>query len=371
MNLRTLYKNLLLVGLIGLLATACNKVHEPNNNIDQHRAQQLDNLRDILCAAPNGWHMVYFPDVNKSLNTNISENYKTHERATIDVFLLKRMGVGGYNLFVKFEPNGKMAIITDIAYHPTDSESSYTPQYHTEISQAEYGLSVADGLGLYFRTKTMVEELYPFNIKATNRFFVEQMSKDKIVLRTNHYIEHDREYIVMTPNQTPQTDWPAQIKGLIAEKEAFRLRSYSNAKQEIAEDRLCVFQVRLADSKTILYQTTNDFGQGQMKNRLSKSYAKDVFVERRIARYDHLQYELFLKNEQPERTFGGHDGSTYYTGLGSGFAATPEGLEFKPGFRYNDKVIFTHFKRAKEKKEWISQSGIYEGVITFVEKTNN
>lgn len=107
-----------------------------------------------------------------------------------------------------------------------------------------------------------------------------------------------------------------------------------------------------------------------MQYRLSSSFSQDLQSHRKVARYDRMQYELFLKNEQPNRTVHGYDGSTYYTGLGSGYIATESGIEFRPGFKFNEDVIFTEFVRSTDKKEWKSTSGIYTAYITFVEKNH-
>lgn len=154
-----------------VLFTACRKEADWDGlSVTSRENKAVDELKTVLCGAPNGWKMTYFPSINTRLNTDITENYKTEVYSLTDVYLQRRMGVGGYNLFLKFKEGGEMDVLTDIAYAPTDVKSHYTPVYQTEISQAQYGITISDGLTLFFRTNTMQEELYPYQVNATNKF---------------------------------------------------------------------------------------------------------------------------------------------------------------------------------------------------------
>lgn len=357
----------MLVLLAGL--PACReRADEHIGTVTERQQQRIDELKSVLCSAPNGWRMKYFPSLNSRLNTDITENYKTEAHSLTDVYLQRRMGAGGYNLFLKFREGGEMEVLTDIAYAPADVKSHYQPVYQTEIGQAQYGISVSDDLTLFFRTGTMLEELYPFQINATAKFLPVLVSPERILLRTMNYPEPGREWIEMTPLEVPEEQWAEKMNRIIREKEEFRTRSYKDLRQNLKEDRDCVLRIMVTDTRKVVYETSYDFGQQMMQYRLSASYSKDWQSHRKVARYDRMQYELFLKNEQPNLTVHGYDGSTYYTGLGSGYLATENGLEFRPGFKFDEGVVFSEFTHTEGKKEWVSTSGIYTAYITFAEK---
>ena len=183
-----------------------------------------------------------------------------------------------------------------------------------------------------------------------------------------NYPEPGREWIEMTPLEVPEEQWAEKMNRIIREKEEFRTRSYKALRQNLKEDRDCVLRIMVTDTRKVVYETSYDFGQQMMQYRLSASYSKDWQSHRKVARYDRMQYELFLKNEQPNLTVHGFDGSTYYTGLGSGYLATENGLEFRPGFKFDEGVVFSEFTHTEGKKEWVSTSGIYTAYITFAEK---
>lgn len=364
------YKFILTVVSLVLFAACRKEADWDGLSVTSREKKAIDELKTVLCGAPNGWKMTYFPSINTRLNTDITENYKTEVYSLTDVYLQRRMGVGGYNLFLKFKEGGEMDVLTDIAYAPTDVKSHYTPVYQTEISQAQYGITISDGLTLFFRTNTMLEELYPYQVNATNKFLPVVVSPQRIVLTTMNYNETDKEFIELTPLDIPEEHWKDRMKKIINEKEVFRTRSFKDLRQNLKDDRNCILRIVLTATQQVAYETTFDFGQQMMQYRLSSSFSKDLQSHRKVARYDRMQYELFLKNEQPNRTVHGYDGSTYYTGLGSGYIATESGIEFRPGFKFNEDVIFTEFVRSTDKKEWKSTSGIYTAYITFVEKNH-
>lgn len=365
---RSILKGMLMLVLLAGLPACRERTDEHIGTVTERQQQRIDELKSVLCSAPNGWRMKYFPNLNSRLNTDITENYKTEAHSLTDVYLQRRMGAGGYNLFLKFREGGEMEVLTDIAYAPADVESHYQPVYQTEIGQAQYGISVSDDLTLFFRTGTMLEELYPFQINATAKFLPVLVSPERILLRTMNYPEPGREWIEMTPLEVPEEQWVEKMNRIIREKEEFRTRSYKDLRQNLKEDRDCVLRIMVTDTRKVVYETSYDFGQQMMQYRLSASYSKDWQSHRKVARYDRMQYELFLKNEQPNLTVHGYDGSTYYTGLGSGYLATENGLEFRPGFKFDEGVVFTEFTHTEGKKEWVSTSGIYTAYITFAEK---
>lgn len=335
----------------------------------QDETLTIEQLKNTLCDAPNGWHVIYFPKVNYQLNTDITENYKTEHHFAVFRVLLKRMGVGGYNIFVKFNKDGTGKILSDIAYKEKDRETSYNPQYQRQISDMQYDIRIADGLTLFFTTNTMLDQLKLLNINAETRFSPVVMRNDSIIMRTLNYKKGDREQelIIFKKNTIPLEKWESAMERFIIQKKIFRNRGFEDNTFSRKEKRKCVFQVKLKDKQDILYQTNVDINKGLIGDRLMWAVSKNPLTDALIAYYDRIQYEIFLRNEQPDRTVGDVDNSTYYTGLGSGYAATSDGLFFFPGLKYDDDVVFNRFVLTPGKKEWKSTCNNYEASILFVQ----
>ena len=138
-----------MIVLLAGLPACRERTDEHIGTVTERQQQRIDELKSVLCSAPNGWRMKYFPNLNSRLNTDITENYKTEAHSLTDVYLQRRMGAGGYNLFLKFREGGEMDVLTDIAYAPADVKSHYQPVYQPEIGQAQYGISVSDDLTLF------------------------------------------------------------------------------------------------------------------------------------------------------------------------------------------------------------------------------
>ena len=77
-----------------VLFTACRKEADWDGlSVTSRENKAVDELKTVLCGAPNGWKMTYFPSINTRLNTDITENYKTEVYSLTDVYLQRRMGV--------------------------------------------------------------------------------------------------------------------------------------------------------------------------------------------------------------------------------------------------------------------------------------
>lgn len=357
------------VWIVCCLCAGCAK-QEP---VPVHSIESLPvtkNFRDKLCNAPNGWHMRYFPQIDRFLNTNITENIKTNYNSLLPEILSRRLGVGGYNLFVKFHADGTLQMLTDIARFPAESDKSnadrktyYVPDYSLEITEAEYDIKVAEDLNLLFATPTMLDQLKPFGVNVESRFSLVSMEANRIVLRTANYLDAHSEWIELTPLDFPVEEWIAQMKKRIDRKETFRKRSFMPGNRK--SPRPCVLQILLTETAEVVYQSTMDFGYVLMDDRVTYHYSHTRKNGERVARYDRLQYELFYKNEQPEKTIDGYDGSTYYTALGSGYMATEEGICFMPGLKFNEEVVFHEFAE-RNSREWVGISGPYTAKIKFI-----
>lgn len=337
----------------------------------EQRAEALaTNFRKVLTDAPYGWHMRYFPTVSPGLNTDITENIKTSSNALNLNLLARRMGSGGYNLFLKFEEDGSMKVLSDIAYQSTDADNTqsinetyYTPTYNPETANAQYEIKIVEDLNLIITTPTMLDELSGLGINAGKRFSLVSQSPERIVLRSANYLGKDMEWIELTRLDIPLNKWQASMQQFIHRKENFRKRSFASGEQK--EKRLCVLEISLTETGEIIYQSTDEYGYRLMDDRVSRTYNHNDELGKRIASYDRRQYELFYRNEQPERTIAGSDNSTYYTGLGSGYIATNDGVSFLPGFKLNDEIIFQHFKELPG-KQWVAQTGPYTAKIHFI-----
>lgn len=351
----------LLLSIILSSIFALSSCSEKDENTSLDVSQEVESFRNILASAPNGWHMQYFPELNHTLFSDLDENIKTEDNALVPRVLVSRYGVGGYNLFLKFQTDGTMQMLTDIPYYPTDSDiaSFYKPSFNRNISNSLYDIKIADGLNLIFTTNTMLDELSQYRVHATSRFSPVSVSADSIVLRTANYLTGNREYIIMKPLDS-SVEWQNKMDRLINQKETFRTRFYATPQQITLDRRRCILEVLVTATATKVYETTGDadIAYDYAPKRLSTSGWADVAEARRIARYDRLQYDLFVKNERPD--LGEY--SRMFTGLGSGYIATEEGIEFKPGIRYDENVVFTHF-RYRGQKEWTSVVGPFTARI--------
>lgn len=283
----------------------CSKQESiPVRNIEDLSAAK--DFRERLCQAENGWLVRYFPQVDNYLNTNITENIKTNYNSLYPEILSRRLGVGGYNLFVKFQPDGTLKMLTDIAYRQSDADQTemerktyYVPEFNLQVTEANYEIKVAEGLNLILTTPTMLDQLKGFEVNVENRFSPVRVEEDKIVLRTANYLDEGSEWIELTPLDFPMEEWKERMQRRIDRKERFRKRSFATGNQK--SRRPCVLQILLTATGEVVYQSTMDFGYTLMDDRMTYHYGHTRKNGERVARYDRLQYELFYKNEQPER----------------------------------------------------------------------
>lgn len=57
-----------------VLFTACRKEADWDGlSVTSRENKAVDELKTVLCGAPNGWKMTYFPSINTRLNTDITE----------------------------------------------------------------------------------------------------------------------------------------------------------------------------------------------------------------------------------------------------------------------------------------------------------
>lgn len=334
-------------------------------------------LSELLQSAPNGWHMVYFPNVDESLSGDALSNIKTGSQALIHYFQRDRLGIGGYNLFLRFKADGGCDMMSDIPEVSDDLGLRLKPRYSSKLLSVGYQVSLGDDLEFNFMTSSPLDCLSSF---ATNqrvgrfKFTSQDPETGEIRLSTGSYDSPGRELIVMRPIEFSFDDWAGKMERLSEEKERYRNRYFSSNGER--ERRRCVLQIIATRQNTVVYETEYSFGANivSLREELARLIAQSQsFTERdlgMISQYDRRQYSLYYKNEEPSKTVGNVDNSKYYTALSSGYAATLDGLYFFPGFNYQGLARFTSFRRTAE-KEWTAQEGAYTAKITFVTPTND
>lgn len=362
-DMRQILKYFILIFGIPALCISCiNKSYKIFDKSPAERMESAEaNLRKILTSSPGGWHMTYFPELDTSLNTDISANYKTGSEALVPKLLMQKIGMGGFNIFVKFYEDGTADFLSDIPLSPTDLDSYYFAEYREEPFKVGYSIKTADDLNLLFTTSSDFEELFSLTDKVSNRFIPVTISENEIILKTPKYYKKGKEEIIMRKLEVMPEQWKEKMKTLVSRKESFKYRSYNESKTE-QKPGTYVLEVKITASDKVVYRTTLDFGQNFMTSRLRYKSSSDPEIHKRINTYDRKQYALFLKNEETDKTTSGYDGSRYYTGLGSGFIATDDGLIFNPGFVFDENVSFRHFKETT-RGEWVSSVGQYTASI--------
>lgn len=360
-----------LLFLLSSALTACHSTDVEGEAATQRSQTLTTNLRNRLVNVPNGWHLIYFPMVDSTLNSDVTANIKTSSDAITLPKLAQRMGVGGYNAFIKFRSDGTMSILTDIATQPDGkdntaqlNESYYQTTYRTTPEEARYEVQLAEELTLAITTATQWNHLYYATEKASQRFSPMDDDGNRIVLRTANYLEKGNEVAILTPLTFPETEWEDSMRVLVERKERFRRRSFDVGQRK--EGRICVLRIAVKESGETVWQSTSEYGYNLMDDRVTRHFNHNNLMGRRVALYDRRQYELFYRNEQPDRTIPGLDNSQYYTALGAGYVATHWGIRFVPGLRWNEEVNFTHFRELPG-KEWQAESGPYTATITFVD----
>lgn len=370
-NMKNNIKSIILVCLFSLVVCSCSENRDEDSFVASFRQQQaVDNLRTLLVSENNGWQLVYFPKVNNKLNSDVTENIKNTILFKNIFFLQDRLGVGGYNVFIKFNKDGRCQMFSDIPLRPSNDNEKLDPVYSFDVSNSAYQLFIGDDLSIRFTNDSPIERLYEELINANVTFEIDSINiqTKEIRLKTNSYEKSNMEYIVMRPLEYRFDEIPTKLETIKQNAEVYRRRMYQSPTLNTKDNRNCVMSISVKSTGVEVYRSTESFGGNLISQRISMQdeRGRDNRTINLIHKYDVRRYTLFIKNEEPEKTISDIDNSQYYTALGSGYVPTEDGLMFYPGFNYLGIAKFSHFEKISD-KEWKSEDGPYEAKIMFVE----
>lgn len=289
---------LLLLSLLLLFEQCANPVVVTQTS-SQRIQQKIASLDSLLQSAPQGWQLTYFPKVDSLLFTNFSSKL-----IGIDIDK-NRYGFGGHTYWIRFLPGGNLEMLAINGADVTQHKGSY-----------KIGLS--ESLQISFITYLPIHEMVtPQWGGASDLLFVECDWQNRIILRTAHSQEYQRQRIFLTP--LPEDKVPAEEA-----KKALNNRLFFERMQNP--------QIRLKKGSRIYFES-----DVQLNDKFSDGSLNKWRIERR--------YFLFLYNL---RRYGDYNFKGY-NGLGSGYTETPEGLVFFPGFSFDGKHTVNFVKRKGDK----------------------
>lgn len=288
--------------LLLLLMAGCTKEEYDifSESPSQRSQKAVEALYQTLSAAPQGWEMTYFPEIDTSILNNLSINIYTTGAELFNIAERPFIKKGGQIFLVKFKENGNL----DMAVHDAPVQSS-----HYRVTQNTM-------LQLSFISRN-----YIHRYKKSDFLFEKKDKEGNLVFRTNNYLEGDKEYVYLKKIEDKPAIW--SDKNNRTQQNARLFAEWGIRKQLTIKD----------EKQQIVYEST------ETKENKAK------------------QYLIFIRN---------NDATSYnsknYSGLGSGYSASSEGLKFLPGFRYSKDIIFTDFVRTEDK--FISKVGQYTAEIT-------
>ncbi|MDO5615163.1 MAG: DUF4302 domain-containing protein [Cruoricaptor ignavus] len=288
---------IVLSGLFLLVSCQREQEHLFSESPAQRTQNGISALKKILTSSENGWKMIYFPNVDKNKFSDINFNVYSHESSLL--FLGNETGFGGYTFWVKFSENGTLEMKSDISQEARNNSVF-----------SDYGITLVSGVQLSFITKNYIHGLVNPSFLGASDFIYSHTDNDgKLVFKTTTHSTEDSEYIVLEKIKNG-TDWQMQIDNI-------------------------------AEQKTL-------FESWQKPILTIKNNAEEVVFQSNYARGDYFnhnsRYALFIKDHEPN-SFS----PVYFSGVGSGYTYTENGMLFYAGLKYNDEVRFTDFKRSGDK----------------------
>lgn len=273
----------------------------------QRTQGSIISLREELINAKDGWLFSYFPMVDSLKFSDLNKNIKNSDNAIF--FLNREYEEGGYHFYMKFNDKGTVEMLSDQNY-----ETATTPVTSDfEIKQNTY-------TQLSFTTYNYVHQLL-----KSDFLFWKKDTDGRLILRTNKYLDKNKEYVVMTPIRLKDNERPTDKMYQIF---------YQKFRFEKAENPVLI-----------------------IKNPQGDTLFKSNHIARKISK--EKRYTVFVKNWQPNFYI-----SNYYSGLGSGYMPTETGLFFYPGIRLNENIVFRTFTLATPNTYTATQAG-YTAEITF------
>lgn len=304
MNVR-FFNNLFIVFVSFWIAVSCHQEEElffektPSERIISAK----DSLMHTLISSPNGWEMIYFPNLENKFN-DLSRNLIASKYYGV-IFIEQDYGQGGYHLFLKFNKNGEVEMLSD---------NSFTSKENLKISK----FSISHGS---YTQLNFISPNYIFETGQTSFLYFKKDADGSLIFSTNKYPNNTNEYIVLKPIAKDK-DWKPMMKEI--------------------------------------YDTKLQFEQKNIKNMsVNNPYGEEVFTTN-FAQAKHTdagkRYTIFIKNMQPHVL-----NSKYYIGVGSGYVTTEDGILMLPGIKINDSVNFTHFKQ--KGNQYIANQKGFQAII--------
>ncbi|WP_329905252.1 DUF4302 domain-containing protein [Porphyromonas pogonae] len=274
--------------------------------------QSIALIREKLVSAENGWEMTYFPHVDSTKFSDIRKDLNEIPHGFS--FIRSYFGIGGYKFFIKFYRNGTLEMLSDRV-----PDKPRTSQF--EVSMGAYAQ-------LSFTTPN-----YHLIGRQNDFLFNEETSDGQLVFRTLRHKDQGMEYIVM--KKLPLGSSIVDIARKVSEN-----RTHF--------EKMGRYILTITDAKGRVRYETNYAPNPQ------QTYSD------RIINPD-VRYIAFLRKEDLDLTKTGR------TGLASGYSPSLEGVEFFPGLRFSQEILFNYFTM-KSENHYISEVKGFKATITYPKK---
>lgn len=290
-----------LAAILSLLS-GCQKyranVPAPTGSPTSRHLSSMASLREELVSSPEGWSVLYFPRCDSLLFSNPDELIR-------QTGFRGRLGYGGSSFVMRFGKDGRVEMRADF----TD-ETCETPR--TSLYSIKRGSATQLSFETYSYIHTLVNDAFR---GASDFIYLGHNAYGQLIFGTAGTILPAREYMIFTKIRKEGAQRVLQ--------EAYANRRHF---EQMANPQL---SIRMGDR--IYFESDNYIKRPVETNR---SYLKELEQKR---------YYLFLYNKK-RNPIPGYP-ALKMTGLGSGYAGTPEGLTFRPGLRYGKDMIFMDFER--------------------------
>lgn len=294
--------------IVGILAipslVGCQSKETPtfDQSPSERHQTSMAALREELTSSPRGWNVLYFPRCDSLLFANPDELIgQTAFRG--------RLGYGGTTFMMKFDEEGHVTMTADY-----DADTYQTP--HSSLYHVGRGTHTQ----LTFETFSYIHRLVDDSFRgATDFLYLGKNEYGQLIFGTAGTILPAKEYMIFTKIEGSNTG------------EQLMERAYEHRKlfEEMKNPQL---SIRMGDR---IYFESDNF----IKSTATPNLPYLQEIERK-------RYYLFLYNKKLNPIPGYP--AVQMTGLGSGYAGTPEGITFRPGLRYSKDIIFMDFKRVDD-----------------------
>lgn len=300
-------KSLFFLFLLAGLLTACASDDAVFPTTPSERANDaVRALEQQLVNATKGWKVVYFPRTDSLLYTQPEQ--------TISQNLLRgSYGYGGFSFVMRFTADRRVEIYSD----ESDS-TARTPQV------SEYSVNRESFTQLSFTTYSPLHRLVNAQFEGSAHWLF--MGKDPdgaLMFRTAQHLRPAREYIRLIPLRDTLESAAATMEKAVENRRFFE--AMTNPQLRIHRGGRTYFQ-------------------------------SDYFIKRQVSTNESLlremtdkRFYLFLFAKERNPIPG--DPPKAISGLGSGYVGTAEGLTFRAGLRYDNRIQFFDFVRNGDKFE--------------------